>query len=82
MKDQYHTILQCIKPYVSNIDPASVAEAENTPLSWTGEVDPSYMPPPDVLMGEPGQGFSLPEAQGLPQGDGEISNALLGPNVE
>jgi hypothetical protein len=78
MKDQYHTILQCIKPYVSNIDPASVAEAENIPLSWTGEVDPSYMPPPDVLMQEPGQGFSLPEAQG----DGEISNILLGPNVE
>ncbi len=77
MKDQYQTILQCVKPYVSNVNPASVAEAERIPLSWTGEVDPSYMPPPDVLLQEPGQGFTPAEAQGLPQGDGDVSNTLL-----
>ena len=44
----------CVKPYVGPDyhTPRSVEEAERIPLPWTNEVDPSYMPPPDVLIDE------------------------------
>ena len=57
-KDSYQNVIQCVKTYVgpdmpeSEIPPpSSVQEAETQPLPWTGEVDPSYMPPPDQLAG-------------------------------